>query len=377
VQPGLVGVVEEAHVVLLVLVAELRVTLAEFALVAAALLVAVELHDGALADDLDHGAFVEDVEYLELLLEVVEELGDEQHDHLLVLDQGVNHLLPVFVLVVVDEHGLHLAKVAALLLVALDELVLQELDLGFHLVGLEDDGVVHPAFGLELADLGVEELRVVVDVDQLVLGAYVGRTDRELLLDRDHLVLHGEVFDQRLVDLALAQVVYQRVDHLDFKLEVVFGLVVLQLLEVAACVDLAGQVVDLAHLSGLDLELVVLALADDQTLHVVFQSLVLVVEEVLLEGETLVLDYFVVVVDLVVLLHPDSVLALRDHQVFEVVALHLTFEAPLLFVLGHFVLNLVVRGWGLLINRCLGRQRRDSKALEGVLFVHVHVVDDV
>lgn len=144
--------------------AELGLFVAELGVVLAALLVTVEVDDGGLADDLYDRAFVEDVEDLELLLERREELGDEQNDDFLVLDQGVDHLLPVFVLVVVNEHGLNIAEVAALLLLAADELVLEELDLGLHLVGLEHYGVVHPSLALELADLRVEELTVVVDV---------------------------------------------------------------------------------------------------------------------------------------------------------------------------------------------------------------------
>jgi len=69
VQFAFIGLLEEAHVLLLVVLAVLRLLLALLGLVFAALLVALELHDGGLADDLDHGAFVEDVEYLEFLLE--------------------------------------------------------------------------------------------------------------------------------------------------------------------------------------------------------------------------------------------------------------------------------------------------------------------
>lgn len=327
VQLVLVAVVEVLHVLLLVVAAELGLLVAELGVVLASLLVAVELDDGGLADDLHDGAFVEDVEDLEFLLERREELGDQQNDDLLVLDQGVNHLLPVFVVVVVDEHSLHLAEVAALLLLATDELVLEELDLGLHLVGLEHDCVVHPAFALELADLRVEELAVVVDVEQLVLGLDVGWVDCELLLDADHAVVDVEVLAEFLVLVALVHVLDQVVNHLDFELEVVLGLLILQPLEVPAGVGLVRQVVDLAHLRGLDLELVILALADHDALPLLLELVVLAVLEVLVEALLVVVDDFVLVVDLVVLVHPlASALVLADDQVLEVVVLHVALE---------------------------------------------------
>jgi len=327
VQLVLVAVVEVLHVLLLVVAAELGILVAELGVVLASLLVAVELDDGGLADDLHDGALVEDVEDLEFLLERREELGDQQNDDLLVLDQGVDHLLPVFVVVVVDEHGLNLAEVAALLLLATDELVLEELDLGLHLVGLEHDGVVHPAFALELADLRVEELAVVVDVEQLVLGLDVGWVDGELLLDADHAVVDVEVLAEFLVLVALVHVLDQVVNHLDFELEVVLGLLILQPLEVPAGVCLVRQVVDLAHLRGLDLELVILALADHDALPLLLELVVLAVLEVLVEALLVVVDDFVLVVDLVVLVHPlASALVLADDQVLEVVVLHVALE---------------------------------------------------
>lgn len=164
-------------------VAKLRIAISEFALVAAALLIALQVYNCALTDHLHYCAFVENVEDLELLLQCVQELGNQQDDHFLVLNQGVNHFLPVFVVVVVNEHGLNLAKVATLLFLALDELILQELDLWLHLVRLQNDRVVDAAFSLELADLRIEKLRVIVYVYKLVLGAYVWRVYSELFFN--------------------------------------------------------------------------------------------------------------------------------------------------------------------------------------------------
>jgi len=160
----LIPVIKVLHIFLFVITTELRVLLPEFRLVVAAFLVTVKLNYSSFPDNLHHCAFIENVENLELLVEIGQELGNQQNDHLLVLNERVYHLFPVLVLVVVDEHGLNLPKVATLLLVATDKLVLEELDIGLHLVGLEDNGVVDSALALELSDLGVEEFGVVVDV---------------------------------------------------------------------------------------------------------------------------------------------------------------------------------------------------------------------
>lgn len=90
----------------------------------------------------------------------------------------------------VNEHGFHIAEVAAFLFVALDELVFEKLNVRLHFVGVEDDCIVHIPFGLELPDLAVEELAVVVDVHQLVLSLQIGRADRELLFDRHHFLVY-------------------------------------------------------------------------------------------------------------------------------------------------------------------------------------------
>jgi len=76
------------------------------------------------------------MEDLELLLEIRKELRNQQNNHLIVLHESVNHLFPVLVVIVVNEHGLNLTKITSFLLVAADELVFEELYLGFHLVGL-------------------------------------------------------------------------------------------------------------------------------------------------------------------------------------------------------------------------------------------------
>jgi len=86
-------------------------------------------------------------------------------------------------------------------------------------------------------------------------------------------------------------------------------------------------VVDLAHLRGLDLELVILALADHDALPLLLELVVLAVLEVLVEALLVVVDDFVLVVDLVVLVHPlASALVLADDQVLEVVVLHVALE---------------------------------------------------
>jgi len=54
---------------------------------------------------------------------------------------------------VVNEHSLYVTKVTPLLLVATDELVFEELDVGFHFVGLQNDGIVDSTLALELSDL--------------------------------------------------------------------------------------------------------------------------------------------------------------------------------------------------------------------------------
>jgi len=151
--------------------------------------------------------------------------------------------------------------------------------------------------------------------------------------------------------------------------------VVLQFLELAVCVDVLGQVVDLADLDRLDLELVVLAFADDHTLTSVLDLVVLVVLELVLEAALHVRDHVLVVVDLILDVAElvfDFVLA--DDHVFEVVALHKTLELLVLvgFVLGHLhlVVGLLLSDAGVYLLSCV-------EALEGVGLVHVDVVDDV
>jgi len=332
VQFVLISVVKELHVLLFVLTAELGVLLPEFGLVLAAFLVTLELDNGSFPYDLHHCAFVEDVEDLELLLEIGEELGDQQDDHLLVLDESVNQLLPVLVLVVVDEHRLHLAEVAAFLLLAADELVFEELDLGLHLVGVEDDGIVDSTLALELSDLGVEELRVVVNVHQLVLGLDIGRVYCKLLLDAHHPIVHVEVSAEFSVLFTFVHVLDQVVNHFNLEFKVVLGLVVLEPFEVSTGVGLMGEVVDETHLSRFDLEFVVLTLADDDTLPFILQLLIVAIFELFVETEFVVIDNFMLVVHLVLLLHPlSSGFVLAYNEVFKVVVVHLALEFILYF----------------------------------------------
>jgi len=119
-----------------VLTAELGILIPEFRLVLAAFLVTLEIDYSSFSNYLHHCAFIENMENLELLLKIRKELRNQQNNHLIILNESVNHLFPVLVLVVVNEHGLNLPKITSLLLVAADEFVFEELYVGFHLVGL-------------------------------------------------------------------------------------------------------------------------------------------------------------------------------------------------------------------------------------------------
>ena len=300
VQLVFVRVLEELHVVLLVLLAELRLLVAVLRLVFAALLVTKQLGDCVLPDHLYDCFLVEDVEDFEFLVEVRQKLRNQEDDDFVVAYQLVNQDFPVLVVVVVDEEVLDVAEVAALLLVALQELVFERLDVGLHLVGVKDADVVDAALAVELADLGVEELDVVVEVDGLVVREQLRRREREPLFYADDLVRDLEVFGEVEVDVVVVHVVHEAVDQLDFGLELVLGLVELQPFELAVVVDRLRQVVNLAHFDWFDLELVVLAFADYHTLFVVLQVLVLVFRELILETHFVVIDNVVVVIDIVV-----------------------------------------------------------------------------
>ena len=223
----------------------------------------------------------------------------------------------------------------------------------------------------------IEKLAVVVDVHELVLSLDVGWGNCKLLFDGDHLVLHGQVLDERLVNLTFAQVLYQGVNHLNLEFKVVLGLVVLQLFEVTRCIDVTRQMVNVADFGGFDLELVVFTLTDNQTLHVVFEFVTVVVEELLFETEVVVLDDFILVVDIVVFVHPDAIFALAHHQMFKVVALHVTLEAPLFVFFGHFMLHVIVGRRCVFVHRGINRQFVDAKPFQRVFLGHVDVVNDV
>ena len=68
VQTRFVGVVEESHVVLFVVVALLRLSVPKLRVIFAALLVALQLDNRRFSDHLNNSTFVENVEYFEFLL---------------------------------------------------------------------------------------------------------------------------------------------------------------------------------------------------------------------------------------------------------------------------------------------------------------------
>lgn len=300
----LVTVVELTHVLLLMLLALLGVLLSVLGLILAPLLVALELDDCALADDLHHGAVVEDVEYFEFLIEVGEEFGHQQDDHFLVLNQVVDEGLPIFVLIVVQKHGLDLAEVAALLLLALDELVFEGLDVRLHLVALQDAAVVDSPLGVELADLGVEELAVVLQGQHLVVGAQIGGIECEVVLDAHHVLTYCEILDEGAVVFGCVDMSDEIVNQIDLMVELVACEVVLQTLKLSVSVDILREVVDVANLHRFDLELVVFTFTYYDALARVFYLLILVVLEVILETHLHVSNYILVIVHLVVNLTP-------------------------------------------------------------------------
>lgn len=97
----------------------------------------------------------------------------------------VNHILPVFVVIVVDEHSLYISEVAPLLFVALYEFILEHLYLRLHLVGVEDYAVVNPTLTVEFPYLVVEEFGIIVYIDYLVLCFDVRWTNCEVLFNTD------------------------------------------------------------------------------------------------------------------------------------------------------------------------------------------------
>jgi len=100
---------------------------------------------------------------------VREELRNQQYYNFLVPHQLVNKHFPVLIVVVVNKQMLNLSKVAPFLLVALHELMLKSLNLGHHLVRIQDAYIVDPSLGLELTHLSVEEFDIVFKVDGLVV----------------------------------------------------------------------------------------------------------------------------------------------------------------------------------------------------------------
>lgn len=95
--------------------------------------------------------------------------------------------------------------------------------------------------------------------------------------------------------------------------------------------------VNLAYFCRFELKFIVFALTYDDALFVLLQFLVLVVEKLFFERLVLFVDYFILVVNLVVLLQMFTCfLVFRNDEMFKIIILHLTFEVPLIFL---FVLS--------------------------------------
>lgn len=115
----LITVFKLFHIVLLVLFTILWPLVSLFGLIPAAVLVTEQLNYSTFTDDLHDSPFIEDMEYFEFLVKVAQELRDKQNNYFLIFYQVINKNFPILIVVVVNEHCLHVAKVTALLLVAL------------------------------------------------------------------------------------------------------------------------------------------------------------------------------------------------------------------------------------------------------------------
>lgn len=109
-----------------------------------------------------------------------------------------------------------------------------------------------------------------------------------------------------------------------------FSVPVLQPLELTVIIDRQRQVVDLAHLSRFDLEFIILALADYDTLSVLLQILIVVHIELVFKREFMVSNHFMLMVHLIVNLIPRLSILIKPYgQVLKVILIHITLELVL------------------------------------------------
>jgi len=168
----------------------------------------------------------------------------------------------------------------------------------------------------------------------LVLGLDVRRVDRELLLNADNSVVDVQVATEVSVGLTFVHILDKVVDHFYFELKIVLGLVILESLEISACIGLVWKMVDETDFSWFYLEFIVFFLTDDDTLPFILKLVIVTVFKLFVETEFIVLDYFMLVVYLVVFIHPlTGSFILAYYEMFKVIVLHLTLEFILYFFL--------------------------------------------
>lgn len=98
------------------------------------------------------------MEDFELLVQLRQEFRNQQDYDFIVFDKGVQQCLPILVLVVVQEHCFNVAKVAALLFLALNHFIFERLDIRFHFVRLKNATIINSTFAIEFSNLSVEKL---------------------------------------------------------------------------------------------------------------------------------------------------------------------------------------------------------------------------
>jgi len=161
----------------------------------------------------------------------------------------------------------------------------------------------------------------------LVIGLNVGWVDCELLLNADYSIIYIQISTELSVILTFVHVLDKVVDHFNFKLEVVLGLLVLEPLEVSACIGLVWKVVDKTYFSRFYVEFIVFALTDNYTLPFILKLVIVTIFKLFVETEFIVIYNFMLVVNLVVFIHPLSgSFILANYEMFEVIVIHLTLE---------------------------------------------------